>query len=198
MIMKLCVFQGTFNPIHKAHIKMAEYVAEHYNFDKIIFIPAYKPPHKDYDDKMSLHRYNMVKLAIKNNPAFDISDIEYKSEEKSYSYLTIKKLYEIYPVEGKIKFIIGSDAFERIESWYETDKLKEIVDFLVFIRENSFNKKKFNHLKAKGYNFEFVDMDFIDISSSKLKNLIKENKPTDDFITKEVDYYIRENGLYKN
>lgn len=63
--MKLCIFSGTFNPIHKAHLKMAEYVLSHYGFDKIIFIPAYKPPHKDYDTNMCQHRFNMVKLAIK-------------------------------------------------------------------------------------------------------------------------------------
>ena len=83
--MKLCIFSGTFNPIHKAHIKMAEYVLENFGFDKIIFIPAYKPPHKDYAPEMCQHRYNMVKLAIQYNPHFEISDIEYKNEGKSYS-----------------------------------------------------------------------------------------------------------------
>ena len=94
--MKLCIFSGTFNPIHNAHIKMAEYVLKNYGFDKIIFIPAYKPPHKDYQDNMCIHRYNMVKLAIQNNPKFEISDIEYKNEGKSYSYLTALELYKQY------------------------------------------------------------------------------------------------------
>lgn len=68
--MKLCVFQGTFNPIHKAHLKMAEYVINNYGFDKILFIPACKPPHKEYDDNLCIHRLNMVKLATQYNPAF--------------------------------------------------------------------------------------------------------------------------------
>ena len=57
--MKLCIFSGTFNPIHNAHLQMAEYVLEHYGFDKIIFIPAYKPPHKDYDINMCKYRYDI-------------------------------------------------------------------------------------------------------------------------------------------
>lgn len=72
--MKLCIFAGTFNPIHRAHLKMAELALEEYGFDKILFIPAYNPPHKDVE--LSEHRYNMVKLAIQNNPKFEISDIE--------------------------------------------------------------------------------------------------------------------------
>ena len=194
--MKLCIFSGTFNRIHKAHLKMAEYVLYHYGFDKIIFIPAYKPPHKDYDTNMCQHRFNMVKLAIKNNPHFEISDIEYKSEGKSYSYLTALKLYEQYDVDEKIHFIIGTDAFEKIESWYETDKFKKIVDFIVFIRENETVNLDF--LKEKGYNFEFTQMPFIDISSTELRNRIEQGLPINDLVTKEVEEYIYKNGLYKN
>ena len=145
---------------------------------------------------MCQHRFNMVKLAIKNNPHFEISDIEYKSEGKSYSYLTALKLYEQYDVDEKIHFIIGTDAFEKIESWYETDKFKKIVDFIVFIRENETVNLDF--LKEKGYNFEFTQMPFIDISSTELRNRIEQGLPINDLVTKEVEEYIYKNGLYKN
>ena len=194
--MKLCIFSGTFNPIHRAHLKMAEYVLAHYGFDKIIFIPAYKPPHKDYNPNMSRHRFNMVKLAIQNNPHFEVSDIEYKSESKSYSYLTALKLYKQYNIDGKINFIIGTDAFEKIESWYESEKFKKIVDFIVSIRENK--SANLNFLKEKGYNFEFTQMPFIDISSTELRNRLKQNLPINDLVTKEVEEYIYKNELYKD
>ena len=194
--MKLCIFSGTFNPIHNAHLQMAEYVLEHYGFDKIIFIPAYKPPHKDYDINMCKYRYDMVKLAIQNNPKFEISDIEYKREGKSYSYFTLLKLYEQYNVDGKIHFIIGTDAFEKIESWYEADKLKKIVDFIVFIRENEF--VNLDYLKEKGYTFEFARMPFFDISSTELRERISKHKPINNLVTKEVEEYIYKNGLYTN
>lgn len=194
--MKLCIFSGTFNPIHIAHLKMAEYVLNNFGFDKILFIPAYKPPHKNYNPDMSVHRYNMVKLAIKDNPHFEISDIEFKREGKSYTYDTILELYKKYNPKGKINLIIGTDAFKQIETWYEAEKLKKLVDFIVFVREN--DKVDLSELKLKGYNFRFAKMEFIDISSTALRDRIKDNKPLADFVVKEVEDYIKENGLYRN
>ena len=75
----------------------------------------------------------MVKLAAAYNSKFMVSDIEFKREGKSYTYLTICELYKQYNIDGKIHFIIGTDAFDFIESWYEADKLKEIVKFIVFV-----------------------------------------------------------------
>ena len=175
---------------------MAEYVLEHFCFDKIIFIPAYKPPHKDYAPEMCQHRYNMVKLAIKYNPHFEISDIEYKNEGKSYSYLTALELNKQYKIDGKINFIIGTDAFEKIESWYETDKFKKLVDFIVFVRENE--EVNLTHLKEKGYNYKIAQMPFIDISSTELRNRISQGLSIKNLVSKEVEDYINKNGLYRN
>lgn len=194
--MKLCIFSGTFNPIHRAHLKMAEYVLENFGFDKIIFIPAYKPPHKDYDTNMCTHRFNMVRLAIEYNPYFEISDIEYQHEGKSYSYLTALQLKKQYCTEDKINFIIGTDAFEKIESWYEAEKFKDLVDFIVFVRENK--TVNFDDLKDKGYSFEIARMPFIDISSTELRERIKEGKSISNLVTEEVEEYIYKNGLYRN
>lgn len=196
--MKLCVFQGTFNPIHRAHLKVAEYVSGNYSFDKILFIPAYKPPHKDYDPDMSIHRLNMVNLAIKNNPNFECSDIEFHNEGKSYTYLTIKELYKDYNIDGKISFIIGTDAFEKIASWYKTDELKKLVDFIVFERTNDFNPDKYDYLRDKGYNFIFANMKYYDISSTQLRSRIANGETISDIVTEEVERYIKQNGLYKN
>ena len=197
--MNLVVFQGTFNPVHNAHIRVAEYVLEKYNFDKLLFIPAYKPPHKDYDDKMSLHRLNMVKLAImsESNPKIEVSDIEYKREDKSYTYLTICELYKKFDIEGKINFIIGTDAFKNIESWYETNKLKELVKFIVFKRENNFSPLSYNILKDKGYDFVFDDLEFEDISSTELREKVKKHENIDGMVSNRVKEYIAKNGLYE-
>lgn len=194
--MNLCIFAGTFNPIHRAHLAMAEYALDNFGFDKIIFIPAYKPPHKNYDDNMSMHRLEMVKLATKNNPKFEVSDIEFKREGKSYTYLTILEILNQIQKNDKISFIIGTDAFEKIETWYETDKLKKLIDFIVFIRENE--TVNLDYLREKGYNFKFANMDFIDISSTELRERIKNRKPINDLVTREVEEYIYKNELYKD
>lgn len=188
--MNICIFAGTFNPIHEAHLKMASHALKKYNFDKIIFIPAYIPPHKNIDSNLAKHRYNMVKLAISGNPKFEISDIEYKEENrlenKSYSIITVKKIKELYNIKGRVNFIIGTDAFKNIHSWYKIDELKEIVHFIVFRRgEDNIEKTDFSD-----FSFEITDMDPIDISSTELRNHKKNST------TKNVKEYIVKNGLY--
>ncbi len=197
--MKLCVFQGTFNPIHNAHLRVADYVLKKYDFDKLLFIPAYKPPHKNYDDSICVHRLNMAKLALEeiNNPKVEVSDIEYKREGKSYTYLTICELYKKYDIEGKINFIIGSDAFKDIESWYQADKLKKLVKFIVFQRENNFSPLSYNYLREKSYDFVFEDLKFEDVSSTQLRDMIKANQNVSGLLNEKVEEYIKKNGLYE-
>lgn len=196
--MKLCVFQGTFNPIHNAHTRVAEFVAEKYDFDKILFIPAFNPPHKSLNLDMSYHRLEMVKLAVKKNPKFEVSDIEFRRKGKSYTYLTIKELYKEFDIEGKINFLIGTDAFQYIEKWYETENLKNLVKFIVFVREDNFDISKYDYLKDKGYEFEFQPLSYEDISSTELRKDLKLGKSISNYVAKEVEDYIKKNGLYKN
>ena len=181
--MKICIFPGTFNPIHNAHIKVAEFALSHYGFDKVIFIPSYIPPHKNINKDLAQHRFNMVKLAISDNPRFEISDIEYKSENKSYTLLTVKKIIEQYKINGKLNLLIGTDAFDKIDSWYKIDELKELVHFIVFPRGIELNKKT-------GFDYELAPMKFIDISSTELR---KKCSGKTSNIVKE---YIEKNELY--
>ena len=194
--MKLCVFQGSFNPVHNAHLRVADFVRENFDFDKILFIPAFCPPHKDLG--LAQHRLEMVKLAVKNYPAFEVSDIEYKRGGKSYTYLTIKELYETFEIESPINFIIGTDAFEKIESWYEADKLKKLVKFLVFIREDNFDISRYDYLKENGYNFEFQSLPYKDISSTELRDKIKSGADIKEYVPEEVKEHIEKHGLYKS
>ena len=184
--MAICIFPGTFNPIHSAHLKMAEFALEKFGFEKIIFIPAYIPPHKDINKNLAKHRYNMVKLAISQNKKFDISDIEYLSEGKSYSLITVQKIIEQYNIKGKLNFIIGTDAFKDIKTWFHTEELSKLVHFILFPREgNTINKEEFLN-----YDYEIVDMPKINISSTELRKMHGIGAD------KEVEEYIKQNGLY--
>ncbi len=182
--MSICIFPGTFNPIHEAHIKMAEFALKKYGFEKIIFIPAYIPPHKDISKNLAYHRLQMVKIATQNNPKFEVSDIEYSSEGKSYSLITVKKIIEEYGLKDKINFIIGTDAFEKIESWYKVDELKQLVHFIVFPRGVELTKKS-------DFDYEMAPMSYINISSTEIRE-----KHTNTI--KQVKEYMDKNGLYGN
>ena len=196
--MKLCTFFGTFNPIHNGHIKLAKYVEENYNFDKIIFMPAFCSPHKTADEKMAPHRLNMVKLALENYKEFEVSDLEFNLGKISYTYYTIEKLHDMYDVDGKIYFLIGTDAFWNIQTWHRIDELKQMVKFLVFPRNGSNDITKFEKLKDDGYEFEILDVEPVDISSTLIRLKKEYNQPISDVVTSVVEDYILKNGLYEN
>ncbi len=185
--MSICIFPGTFNPIHEAHVKMAEFALQNYGFDKIILIPSYIPPHKNIDKTLAQHRLNMVKLAADSNPNFEVSDIEYNAEQASYSLITVKKIIEQYNIEGKLNFLIGTDAFENLKSWYKVDELKQLVHFIVFPRCTTLGD--FSYYKENGYDFEFAPMEYINISSTLIRNHQGKN-------IEKVEDYIKKHGLY--
>lgn len=197
--MKLCVSQGTFNPIHNAHLRVCEYVMKNFNFDKILLIPAYKPPHKDTG--LPEHRLKMTQLAAKDIENLEVSDIEYRRENKSYTYDTIMELYSQYNVSGKINFLIGTDAFKNIESWYKADELKKLVHFIVFLREtpDEYEKdlKYFEKLRQKGYNYEIMKLSYKDVSSTQIRENIKKGMSIANLVPESVEKYIKENGLYR-
>lgn len=196
--MKLCIFPGTFNPIHSGHIYMAEYVLKNFDIKKVVFIPSFIPPQKEDFKELTIHRYRMVELAIKGNPNFEISDIEYQLKGKSYTYLTLLELYKKYSIEGRIKMIIGTDAFENLDTWYESEKLRQIVEFIVFVRKNDFDETKYDVMKEKGYSFEFAKMGFNDISSSSIREKISKGESIKGLVPEIEERYIIRNGLYKN
>lgn len=196
--MKLCVFQGTFNPIHNAHLRVAEYIVNRYCFDKLLFIPAYDPPHKSCDLHFSSDRLEMVKLAVEDYPKFEVSDIEFRRGGKSYTYLTILELYKLYNPEGKINFLIGTDAFKNIETWYEFEKLKKLVKYIVFVREDNFDISEYDYLKKKDVDFEFQPLPYEDISSTTIRLKVQKGESICEFVPKKVEEYIKEHELYKS
>lgn len=195
--MKLCVFQGTFNPIHNAHLAMANHAKRAYDYDTILFIPAYKPPHKDFDDDMANHRFNMVKLAVSGESFFGISNIEFQNERFSYTYLTIQELYKRYKIEGKIGFIIGADAFREVTDWFEADKLKDLVHFIVFPREQEIDKDRLALLHYKGYKFSMTTMPPIEISSTSIREKLAQGYSISGDVPSVILEYINKNGLYR-
>lgn len=199
--MKLCLFQGTFNPIHNAHLKICEYAKKNYDFDKIILIPAARPPHKEFDESLSLHRLNMAEIAAKETDYIEVSDIEYNRDGLSYTVPTVEEIYEKYPVEGMVNFIIGTDAFKNIESWYQTEKLKNLVDFVLFVREDERELKQdetyLQKLKQKGYNYKMMKMPFWDISSTQIRKNIHNSVPIKAMVPDGVAKYIDKHDLYR-
>ena len=188
-----CYFFGTFNPPHLGHLKIANAVMEKFGFDKIIFVPSKVPPHKN-EFISATHRFNMLKLL--ENKHFEVSDIELNLPSPSYSYQTIEKL--LRNENEKLNFIIGYDAFIKIESWKNPDYIREKLHFIVLQRKGE-KKEDIEKLKAKGYDFVIADsIPFVDISSTEIRDRIQKKLPLENLIDERVKRYIDENKLYGN
>lgn len=144
--MKLGIFGGTFNPIHFGHLRVAEEARELAGLDKVIFIPSGTPPLKTKDIAPASHRYAMTKLAVRNNPFFDVLDIECRGRQKSYTVKTLEKLRELYP-DDRLHFMLGIDAFLDIPNWYRSEILLSLADFIILSRPD----RRFEDMAASPY-----------------------------------------------
>ncbi len=191
-----CYFFGTFNPIHLGHIEIARQVKEKLGFKKIIFVPSYIPPHKIDNLESFVHRFSMVSLAVGLD---NVSDIESKLKVPSYTYRTIEMLYEENNNQ-KINFIIGYDQFFKLESWKEPEILKEKVNFVVIPRRfqngQVMGEAAFDYFKNKGYSFNVLNINFLDISSSMIRSYVASSRDITGLTTREVINYIENNRLY--
>lgn len=196
--MKIGIIGGTFNPIHLAHLYIAYEAKCQLNLDKIIFIPTGSPPHKkDMEILEASLRYNMVYEAIKNYEDFEISD--YEIEKKGLSY-TFETLEHFKNDDNELYFITGADCLMDIEKWKYPEKIFRLCNFVVFNRAG-YSKKNLRIQKEKiqqkfNTNIIFLDIIDLEISSSIIRNRIKEGKRIDFFMPKEVLEYIITNNLY--
>ena len=168
--MKIGLFGGCFNPPSKIHIDIAKRILEENNLDKVIFVPVGDSYNKN-ELSESKHRYNMLKLAIGDNKNLEVDDIELNIKKKMYA-IDVFELLEGKYKEYEMHFIMGSDNFEKMPKWKDYDKLKK-------------------------YKYIVVERNKEDISSSRIRELIKENKNITRYLDEKVYKYIIKSSLYK-
>jgi len=131
--MRIGIFGGTFNPIHYGHLRAAEEIREKFVLDRIFFIPSGNPPLKRKDLAEAVHRHAMVKMAVSDNPSFEVLDIECVRPGKSYTVNTLEQLLENIP-DADLYFLLGIDAFLDIPNWREPGKILSLTNFIVLSR----------------------------------------------------------------
>ena len=197
--MKICISGGTFDPIHNGHIEIAKIALSQFELDKVIFMPTGNSYMKS-DVTPSIHRYNMLKLAIEGIDKFEISDLEIKRAGYTYTKDTVAYFKEKNP-DDELYFLIGTDTLFMLEKWYEPEYLFNNLIFIVAKRSDADSVAKANELKEK-YNADirFMHNDVIDISSTEIRDEF-ENNSYEEFkniyFDKKVFEYIKENHLYK-
>lgn len=199
-VKSLGILGGTFDPVHFGHLVAAEFVRDACRLERIIFIPAARPPHKDLDHVLaSRHRYNMVELAIEDNPDFAVSAMELDRQGLSYTVETITSCRQLYP-KAKIYFILGIDALLLINTWKDVERLVELCSFIVVSRPGyKLNRKQecFAGLPpALWENMTVIPIPGISISSSEIRRRVAEGKTIKYLVPASVEKYIRAHNLY--
>ncbi len=168
MLKRIGLFGGTFNPIHKGHIKMAEAARKEYKLDVIYFIPCGIPPHKSKKDLLPAKlRMKLLKEAIKGKKYLKILDIEIKKKKPCYTVDTVRELFVGIGRDQSLQlyFLIGQDEFEKLHTWNRANQLAKMVVFLVLPR----SAKKIKIPKVKNLKWFKVHTKLIKISSTEIR-----------------------------
>lgn len=197
---KIGVLGGTFDPIHLGHKKLAEAALKEAALDELIIMPNNIQPFKIGKDVSSdFHRLNMVKLTFKDNEKIRISSLEIDKDDISYTYDTLKIL-ESNEKNAKFYFILGTDSFIKLDSWYKGIDLLKEFSFICGIREGYLEytlNLKIQEYRDK-YNTETIKLitKLPLISASEIRNRVNAEVSISHLVDKEVEKYIKENNLY--
>lgn len=209
--MKLGILGGSFNPPHLGHLRLAEEAAYAHDLDRVVFIPSSLPPHKrQVDVAPPVHRIEMTRLACRDNPVFEVSDMELRRGGPSYTVQTLEVLAK--EANRGYFFILGSDSLREISAWKEYERLFELCNFIVVRRPDvSFEaawaevpaavRDRFRCAGDRFVNPEDrliirSDVCGLDISSTRIRNLVKAGRSIRYLVTESVRAYIGENDLY--
>ncbi|MFI3207711.1 MAG: nicotinate-nucleotide adenylyltransferase [Eubacteriales bacterium] len=199
--MKIGIVGGTFNPIHIGHLMLGEYAYNELTLDEVWYMPNGNPPHKEINDinVSADRRAVMTKLAIDGVEHFRFSSFEIEKEHVSYSFSTMEELKKIYP-EHTFYFIVGSDSLLDIEKWRCPERLFATCHIIAACRDSQdvapFHKQ-IQHLNEKFHsNIELLPMPLFEMSSSDIRDRVRNKKSIKYIVPDSVGAYIIEEKLY--
>ena len=192
--MRIAIYGGSFNPMHIGHEKIVDYVLNNLNMDKIIIIPVGIPSHRENNLEQSNTRLKICKEIFKGNKKIEVSDIEIKSERKSYTYDTLLKLMDLYGENNEFFEIIGEDSLKSLKTWKNYEELLKICKFIVFRRKDDKNIQ-IDEEFLNNKNIIILENEYYDISSTEIRNMVKNNEDISAFVNKKVKKLIEKEYL---
>lgn len=214
-ISRVGILGGTFNPIHYGHLRAAEEIRELFTLDKVLFITAARPPHKQPDPIIPFEqRHHMVILATAAEPCFEAVDLENQRPGRSYSIETVTEIKKAYNSGTEFYFIIGLDAFLEIFAWKNFLELFLHTAFVVLSRsgykhqdlgpvilkslspEYRFNKQKEAYIHHQFKAIYYREITHLDISSTHIRENVRKKRSVKFLVPPLVEQYIWEKGLY--
>mgnify|MGYP006079575515 CR=1 FL=1 len=192
--MKIGLYFGTFNPIHIGHLIIANHMVEHSDLDEVWMVVT---PHNPFKKKSSLldnnHRFEMVYRATENYPKIKPSNIEFKLPQPNYTVYTLAHISDVYP-DKEFCLIMGEDNLKSLHKWKNYETILEHHHVYVYPRisegktETQFDKHPKIHK---------IDAPIVQISSTMIRNAIKNQKNVEPLLTKDVWTYVDEMNFYK-
>jgi len=212
---RLGIFGGAFNPIHLAHLRLAEEAREHCHLDQVLFLPTADPPHKTLPEETPsfAHRVAMVAAAIAGNPAFCVSDLEGTLSGKNYSVKILERLHLLYPL-CDFFFLIGMDSFRDLATWHDYRRLFSLTNLVVTRRPGvehdllallpvairpefcyDLTGKILTH--GSGTQVLLLEETYLDISSTYIRQLLLSGRSVRYLLPTPVADYIEQHALYR-
>lgn len=190
---KIGLYFGSFNPVHLGHVNIAQYLIDNQYVDEVWFVVSPHNPLKEDTELVDENiRLKMVELAIQNHPQLKVSDLEFSLPKPSYTINSLHAFSEKYP-ENKFYLLIGSDNVLIFDQWKDYQKILEEYPVLVYPRKNF----DVSHLLSKYPQMKFLSTPYYDISSSAIRQALKEQKDVGKWLHPAVYQFIIENKLYQ-
>lgn len=181
--MKIGLLGGSFNPIHIGHLVMAQAAHEQLGLDRVVLMPAPRPPHKDPRELAGgRDRLAMARLAARGTPWLRVSDLEFRRRGPSYTIDTVRAL------GGRVTLIVGQDTLGEIDTWHEARRLRRMVTLAVYRRPGS---------RARARGVRWIDGAAIDVSAREIRARVRAGRPIRFWVPIPVEKYIVSRGLYR-
>lgn len=201
---------GTFDPVHIGHIRSAIHLLEN-GFDQVHMIPNAQPPHKSHTGANASQRQKMLELSLNAQKNILINPVELEHSGQSYTVDTLKRLRNQDDTPEKLTWILGSDAWLGLNLWHKADELLDLANLLIINRPqttqtmNDWHIQKLNQhqcefeqlLKSSCNKIAFLNLPQLDVSSSQLKDWIKQGKSIRYLVPERVMEFIQQQELYK-
>lgn len=199
-MIKTGILGGTYNPVHNGHIDLATQAIKRADLDEVWLVPSNVPPHRNDTSVSALHRFNMCKLATENYSQISISDVEFKKDDISYAYITVRDLNNIYS-NREFYYIIGVDAALLLDTWKHPDEFIKNTNLLIFSRPGYAVDRVRSYVESS-FLVDYKDKISIvsaktrDISSTQIRERLSNGLAVNDLISDAVIKYIKKNNLY--
>jgi nicotinate-nucleotide adenylyltransferase len=219
---RIALYGGTFDPVHKGHLRVAHGLSRIFALDEVLFIPAEVAPHKRVRNVTpAIHRYAMLALATQEESGFLVSTVELDAPERPYTFETLSRMQEILGREARLFFIMGADSWMEITTWREWERVLALANHIVVTRPGY--ELSMEHVtpkvrerivdlrgqgreqaapeidKSDGARVYMTDAVNMDISATMIRQAVREGRETDwlKYVQPPVANYIRKYGLYR-